>query len=916
MKEKIKKCRNLLLIDDNEDHRHIIRKDLEKSKQVDLNIEEAENYNSAMKLLKQKTYDIILLDIFLPGFNDGKKTLIEIKKNYDIPVVVITAFGDEKKAMELIKNGASDYVVKDTREGRLHLHKLKEIIIAQTELYQTQMELIKNEMRLSAIRKIAHKMNVTLDFNETIETILDEVKKLISNDWLYLLLWDWELNRYITYGDENDNVEIDPELLDEKKSLSGWIYKNKKPIIIDDIDQTPKVKFYKKLEVKVKSAIGVPILDREGNDIGQLVILSNEKNHFTNEDLELLGLFSQEATVAIRNARDHKKHYDLLELLPGGVYQVDSNGYIKFINKRFCEIFGIDAKETALNKHYNELFEIDKNIEEKYISTINMLGEVKDYLYPIKNKKGEKKILSLTSRTLPEGGREGIFIDNTQVKLKEIENKIFLKGIESSKDGIIFMDENDIITHCNEAQAIMHGYTVEYLKGKSSKIFRINNKKSHFIDMRETINQKTKEKSWYGETYNLTKKGNIIPLYLTVSEIRDKNKELLGRVGIAKDMTEVIQLRQQYRQLFKNSPNAILVSGYKNEHHGKIFEINESAEKMFNITRRDAISSSVTEFYKNPNDATKVGRMLKNKDEFIDYITYAKTPSLSKIKMDFPIKMSVYKLKNHENIEYATVGIFRDLTKEIELETKLIEEAKFSVPGLIATAIAHDLYDKKKYIKSSKQLINNILKECEKINCDQIKNLEKCFNPLNQQYEDVMEKIEQFRNRMEFRKIKININDNIKRSVDDARTKIIKNNQQLCDKIKIDKDFQDNLPEIKIVPIELEYIIMNLIFNSFDAIKKNIDRKNINFGNILIKTYYYNKGIIIKIKDNGIGISEEKQKKLFLPQTRFEGSQIRGIGLYLVKKFVNKNNGEIEAISKENKYCEFKITFQLEVNKK
>ncbi len=75
-------------------------------------VEEAEDGDSALKLIRSRPYDIILLDIRMPKMN-GLDVLRHIKKSHpNLPVIMFTAIGTSERAIEAMKMGAFDYVAK------------------------------------------------------------------------------------------------------------------------------------------------------------------------------------------------------------------------------------------------------------------------------------------------------------------------------------------------------------------------------------------------------------------------------------------------------------------------------------------------------------------------------------------------------------------------------------------------------------------------------------------------------------------------------------------------------------------------------------------------------------------------------------------------------------------------------------
>ncbi len=69
-----------------------------------------ESYEDAYRSIGNTT-DLVIMDINLPGM-DGLSATTDLKKKYDVPILIITAYGTKKNALEAIKRGATDFFVK------------------------------------------------------------------------------------------------------------------------------------------------------------------------------------------------------------------------------------------------------------------------------------------------------------------------------------------------------------------------------------------------------------------------------------------------------------------------------------------------------------------------------------------------------------------------------------------------------------------------------------------------------------------------------------------------------------------------------------------------------------------------------------------------------------------------------------
>ncbi len=115
--------KNILIIDDERNHRHMLRLHLEDA---GYSCDEAENGAVAVAAIGEKQYDLLLLDITMDVM-DGLTFLSYIRQQgNNIPVVIITANADAKTAVAAMKLGAADYVTKPV--------DIKELLIAADNL--------------------------------------------------------------------------------------------------------------------------------------------------------------------------------------------------------------------------------------------------------------------------------------------------------------------------------------------------------------------------------------------------------------------------------------------------------------------------------------------------------------------------------------------------------------------------------------------------------------------------------------------------------------------------------------------------------------------------------------------------------------------------------------------------------------
>ena len=109
---------NILIVDDHLIVREGLKRIINDTPDIKT-VAEASSGMEAMNLIWKNKYDLILLDISMPGQN-GLQTLKLIKKHdKTIPVLMLSMHSEEQYAMRSIKAGASGYMTKDTASSQL-----------------------------------------------------------------------------------------------------------------------------------------------------------------------------------------------------------------------------------------------------------------------------------------------------------------------------------------------------------------------------------------------------------------------------------------------------------------------------------------------------------------------------------------------------------------------------------------------------------------------------------------------------------------------------------------------------------------------------------------------------------------------------------------------------------------------------
>jgi len=155
----------VLIVDDERSIRNSLRDILEYEK---FQVDEAEDGESALELLQQQSYNVILCDIKMPRM-DGIELLERIIEKHDTPVVMISGHGTIDTAVEAIKKGAFDYISKPLDLNRLLVTVRNAIdrneLFTETKILKRKLnnsyEMIGNSESMAHVRKIIDKVATT-----------------------------------------------------------------------------------------------------------------------------------------------------------------------------------------------------------------------------------------------------------------------------------------------------------------------------------------------------------------------------------------------------------------------------------------------------------------------------------------------------------------------------------------------------------------------------------------------------------------------------------------------------------------------------------------------------------------------------------------------------------------------------------
>ena len=189
---------NILVVEDDAVIQDIVCKFLRNEGWI---VDVCSNGDDALNLFYNKTYQLIILDIMLPGIN-GQELLRELRQINDTPVLMMTALSDDNNQLQAFNNQADDYVTKPFS---------MQILVKRAEALLRRSGALKKEIQAGKLilypetysaEYDGKKITLTPKEYEILELFSRNAGKIISHETLLTRIWgyDFEGNEGIIHA--------------------------------------------------------------------------------------------------------------------------------------------------------------------------------------------------------------------------------------------------------------------------------------------------------------------------------------------------------------------------------------------------------------------------------------------------------------------------------------------------------------------------------------------------------------------------------------------------------------------------------------------------------------------------------------------------------------------------------------------
>ena len=659
----------LLIVEDSEDDVLLIIRELKKGGYNPV-YERIETVVAMEKAIREKQWDIILCDYNLPKLKAPSAIAVLKGSNIDIPLIIISGTIGEEKAVECMRQGAQDYIMKSS------LSRLCPAIARELEEAKTRKKQMQAESQREAV------LDLLQQSEEKHRTILENMEEgyfevdLAGN----FTFFNDTVCRVLGYSKDeligmNNKQYTDKKDLKEVFEAYNKVYITGEPIreFCWQIISKDGYKKYIAGSISLKK-------DSSGKPTGFRGIV-----HDTTERKRA----ESQMAAALESLRKSEELYTrLVEAIPDVIVRTDLQGNILFVNDYTLQIGGYRREEL---EGHNLITFIDPEDREDAIK--NMILRMKERVgtreYKLITKDGKKIPFEVhgdilrnedgTAFGIVNVGRDIRERKQTGKKLRENEER--LRGITKNLPGIIFQfyakDNGEFgMSYISERLTEFLGITASIDTDNKESLFPLFLSQIHeedrerFLDSIRTAVEKRTSWNFEGRVFVMNT-GEMIWFQGLATPTLQENELIFN--GILLNITErklaeeeSRHLEEKFRKIFMTTPNCIAITRLKD---GLIIDVNKGFEDIIGWKRSDVLGTKSSEqpmnFWLDKSDRDLMVADLKAGTEIIDR-------QFEFRRSDGSVRDGIYSARSM-NIsgEECIIFILQDITDHLRMDVEL-----------------------------------------------------------------------------------------------------------------------------------------------------------------------------------------------------------------------------------------------------
>ena len=288
--------------------------------------------------------------------------------------------------------------------------------------------------------------------------------------------------------------------------------------------------------------------------------------------------------------KSEEEHQTILESIEDGYYEVNIPGDFTLVNDSFCKILGYSKEEitgTNYKQHMDQ--ENTKRAYQAFNKVFRTGQPTKGFEHQILRRDGDKRYLDISVSLIKDSegngiGFRGIMRDITERRQAEgglIRTKSFLQNIfNSSIDGITSTDLYGKVLYTSPRIKDILGYDQKEIIGKEISFMYSNG----LEDAKAIMKQLMATGELRNREMKLIKKdGELVDINVSASLLRDEKGEVIGTLGIYRDVTELRRLEAQLKQAQMMESVGTLAGGIADNFNNLLMAIQGNVSLMLRM---------------------------------------------------------------------------------------------------------------------------------------------------------------------------------------------------------------------------------------------------------------------------------------------------------------------------------------------
>ncbi|MEK2610918.1 EAL domain-containing protein [Pseudomonas shirazensis] len=274
-----------------------------------------------------------------------------------------------------------------------------------------------------------------------------------------------------------------------------------------------------------------------------------------------------------------------------------SDGLLLEVNEGFCRLTGYNLDPRIDQTSLDLGIWVDLNERKLLLSKLKKDGFVRDFSCHIRRSDGQIRLCELSARPLPIAGADCMLTiarDITERHLMQEKLQLAATVFENTAEGVLITDTDQRISAVNRAFSEITGYSEIEALGQTPRLLASGQHDSAFYVA--MWHQLTAEGHWQGEIFNKRKNSELYPSWLTISAVRNSEREITHFVAVFADISSLkhAQAKLDYqahhdpltglpnRALFENRLHAALQCSQVSNRQGAVLFLDLDRFKHIN----------------------------------------------------------------------------------------------------------------------------------------------------------------------------------------------------------------------------------------------------------------------------------------------------------------------------------------------